>query len=272
VEAVKPDAIFFGYILNSIAMVFLYSTFVCLALFFMMIVYKCLNTLTPLKRKIIIILFMALDSVYLVAHIVYLINIKRYIHDRKAREDVEYNFLAVNGAMFILLDLIIVGSGSYLSYLMDVSNFKIPFFKHKFWILFFTIAIGILFFSRGLYYILFISDFEFDYINLEDQLSNQLQFIVILLILLWEIFPIILVVLMFWSIPKTSKSHLIPTPYSINSQQLPETFEDNSLLFNNIERYDSDEENPPLLNNQRINYGTNTKFFGYSTTSKLESH
>jgi len=254
-------------------MVFLYSTFVCLALFFTMLVYKCKSDLTPWKRKIIIGLYGLLDVIYFVAHIIYLINMRLSLSDKSKREDVEFKFLVVSGIMFIILDICIVGSGSYLSYLMGISKAKIPFFKQKFWILFFTVTIGILFFSRGLYYILFISDIDFEYIDLENQLMDwKLQLIVVLLIFLWEIFPIILVVFLFWSIPKTGKTNL-PPPFSINNpnKDSESMNEDNSLLFNNMERYDSEDENPPLLNSQRVNYGT-TKFSGYSTTSKLESH
>jgi len=184
------EFLFLGYILQSIATVFFYSTFVCLALFFTMLVYKCSNNLTNMKRKIIISLFILLDITYISPHFYYLYTLSQYLEDKPKRKTIEYNFMAFSGIMFVVLDIIIVASGSYLSYLMGISKFKIPFFKQKFWILFFTISIGILFFSRGLYYIMFISEIEFEYIDLEDQLNNQLQIIVISLLILWEIFPI----------------------------------------------------------------------------------
>jgi len=257
-------SLFLAYVLQSLSYMFLYSTFVCLALFFTMLVYKCRNTLTPLKRRLIIVVFVFLDVCYVVINSIFLFQMKRYINDKNQRDNIETNFMVFNGIMLLVLDFIIVGYGCYLSYIMGISKFKIPFFKQRIWILIFTVTIGILFFSRGLYNLFAISDF--DYIDLEQKLSAKLQLIIIFLTVLWEIFPISMVIFLFWRIPKTNKSHLPPTPYTIQKGSDSQD-SGSSLLFSNFERYDSEDESNTIFT-PKLTYGTNLP--GYSTRSNLQ--
>jgi len=169
--------------------------------------------------------------------------------------EVQEGFALFIAAMYLVLAVFLAIYGWKLLYLVGVKNIRMPFLKSKLHISAITVTLFLVFTSRAIK--AFLTAFNIGDIDISITLIPMaIQFLLICLMVLWEIGPSLMVLFLFWSIPDSRRNVVqktVPVPYytvigsspvssssvevgSINTAETPY-----SNLFSNPDRYDSDE-------------------------------
>eukprot|EP01120_Amphizonella_sp_Union-15-10_P012228 TRINITY_DN5396_c0_g1_i4.p1 TRINITY_DN5396_c0_g1~~TRINITY_DN5396_c0_g1_i4.p1 ORF type:complete len:325 (-),score=24.07 TRINITY_DN5396_c0_g1_i4:64-1038(-) len=186
-------------IIQGLSLNIQFATFSFLALYFARLVHRKMTPLNERFYKVIgIVVYLEINLILLTVQIFFML----YLINRDDKHVQVWISLFVS-LMYFLLSLSIAIYGGIVIRLIRFSRLKVPFVTGKGPFIVGTVLTILVFFSRGIRDAL--AAWDIGVITLSDPSKQSLQLQIFLFVcsFVWEIVPTVLVIILFWRIPKT---------------------------------------------------------------------